>query len=137
MIDLYFLIPAVTSQIFHVIVELAINKGTPTDEANTEIETHPLISETKNKKNAKSNSKPYTIFYAFQSLNHYVLLLLKDNFLFNLFFQSKFFIAACWSKKLIFFIETRIAEKVIAMLALVFLVCLSQFFNSHKKRNTF
>ena len=42
-IDLYFLIPAVITQIFNPIVELAIPIGIPTKEAKAEMETHPVI----------------------------------------------------------------------------------------------
>ena len=44
-IDLYFLIPAVITQIFNPIVELAIPTGIPTREAKAEMETHPVIVE--------------------------------------------------------------------------------------------
>ena len=44
-INLYFLIPAVITQIFNPIAELAIPIGIPTKEAKAEIETHPVISE--------------------------------------------------------------------------------------------
>ena len=40
-IDLYFLIPAVITQIFNPIVEPANPIGIPTKEAKAEIETHP------------------------------------------------------------------------------------------------
>ena len=41
--------------------ELAIPTETTTNEANADIETQPLTAETK----TKSNSKPYTLVYAF------------------------------------------------------------------------
>ena len=44
-IDLYFLIPAVMTQIFNPIVELAIPIGIPTKGAKAEMETHPVIVE--------------------------------------------------------------------------------------------
>ena len=45
-IDLYFLIPAVITQIFNPISELSvIAVGTPTKEAKAEMETHPVIVE--------------------------------------------------------------------------------------------
>ena len=47
--DLYFLIPAVIVQIFISAAELAVSTGTLTNEANAEIETQPLIAETKTK----------------------------------------------------------------------------------------
>ena len=46
-IDLYFLIYAVTPPIFDPTAELAIPTGTPTNEANAEIETHPMTGEMK------------------------------------------------------------------------------------------
>ena len=49
-IDLYFLIPAVITQIFNPIVELAIPIGIPTKEAKAEMETHPVIVEPKIRK---------------------------------------------------------------------------------------
>ena len=45
LIDLYFLIPAVITQIFNPIVEHAIPIGMPTKEAKAEMETHPVIVE--------------------------------------------------------------------------------------------
>ena len=59
--------------------------GIPTNEANAEIKTQPLTAETKII-NVQSNLKPCIIFYAFHPLIHFVLALLKDNFLFHLFF---------------------------------------------------
>ena len=44
-IDLYFLIPAVITQIFNPIVELAIPIGITTKEAKAEMETNPVIAE--------------------------------------------------------------------------------------------
>ena len=44
-IDLHFLIPAVITQIFNRIVELAIPIGNPTKEEKAEIETHPVMVE--------------------------------------------------------------------------------------------
>ena len=44
-IDLYILIPAVVTQLFNAIVELAIPIGIPTKEAKAEMETHPVIVE--------------------------------------------------------------------------------------------
>ena len=46
-IDLYFLIPAVVTQIFNPIAELVIPTGIPIKEAEAEIETHPVIIEAK------------------------------------------------------------------------------------------
>ena len=45
MIDWYFLITAVTAQIFNPIAELIMPTGTPTNEANAEIKTHPATTE--------------------------------------------------------------------------------------------
>ena len=61
-----------------------------TNEANAEIETQPVTVETKinqNKQLFNINLNTYMPFYIFRSLNHYVLFLLKDSFLFNLFFS--------------------------------------------------
>ena len=44
-IDLYFLILAVTAQIFTSIAELLLFIGIPTKEAKVEIEIHPVIIE--------------------------------------------------------------------------------------------
>ena len=44
-IDLYFLIAAVITNIFNPIVEFAIPIGIPTKEAQVEMETHPVIVE--------------------------------------------------------------------------------------------
>ena len=44
-IDLYFLIPAVITQIFNPIAELVIPYGIPTKEAKAEMETYPVSVE--------------------------------------------------------------------------------------------
>ena len=44
-LDLYLLIPAVTTQIFNPIAEIAIPVGVPIKEAKSEMETHPVIVE--------------------------------------------------------------------------------------------
>ena len=44
-IDLYFLIPAVITQIFNPIAELVISVGIQIKEAKAELETHPVIVE--------------------------------------------------------------------------------------------
>ena len=49
-IDLYFLIVAVITQIFYSAAELVIPIGIPTKEAKEEIETHPVIAETETRK---------------------------------------------------------------------------------------
>ena len=46
-IDLYFLIPAVITQIFNPTAELVILIQIPTKEAKAEMETHPLTVEIK------------------------------------------------------------------------------------------
>ena len=46
-IDLYFLIPAIITQIFNPIAELVIAIGIPTKEAKAEMETHPLTVQIK------------------------------------------------------------------------------------------
>ena len=43
--ELYFLTPAVITQIFNLIAELVISIGIRTKEANAEIETYPVIVE--------------------------------------------------------------------------------------------
>ena len=45
--DLYFLIPAVITQIFNPVGELVIPIGIPTEEAKTEMGTHPVTVEIK------------------------------------------------------------------------------------------
>ena len=45
--DLYFLIPAVITQIFHPTAEFTIPTGAPTKEAKSEMETHSVTVETK------------------------------------------------------------------------------------------
>ena len=47
------------------------------DEANAKIETQPLTAKTKKQEKLKA----LHAFYAFHLLTHYVLFLLKDNFL--------------------------------------------------------
>ena len=59
-INLYFLITAVITQIFNPIAELAIPIGIPTKEAKAEIETHPVISEVT--RSGQYNSKLYNLF---------------------------------------------------------------------------
>ena len=49
-IDLYFLIPAVTAQSFNPIAELVIPIGIPIKEAKAEIEINPVIIEAKIRK---------------------------------------------------------------------------------------
>ena len=49
-IHLYFLIPAVITQIFNPTAELTIPNRTPPNEAKVEIRTHPLTAEKKTRK---------------------------------------------------------------------------------------
>ena len=46
MIDIYFLIPAVITQIYNLTGKLAIPTGAAANEAKSEIEIHPLTAET-------------------------------------------------------------------------------------------
>ena len=81
LIYLYFLISSIIEQIFNPTAEVAIPTGTQTNEVNTETKTLPLTAEIK-QENVQSNLKPHTHFYAFHSLNLYVLFHLKDNFIY-------------------------------------------------------
>ena len=83
-IDQCFVNPAVIVQIFNLTEEVAIPIGTPTNKARSEIETHPVIVETKRSK-FSCNSKSYKRFCSSYSLNHFVLFLLRNNVLFHLF----------------------------------------------------
>ena len=74
---------AVIVQIFNPTTELAIPIETPISKTNAEVEKESLKQK---QENFRSNSKPYTLFYADHSLNHYVIFLLKDSFLFHLLF---------------------------------------------------
>ena len=61
--------------------------GTQTNEANEEIKTHPIIFGAK--MSQCSTKRIYLhVFECFSSVNHYVLLLLKDHFLFRLFLSD-------------------------------------------------
>ena len=51
--NLYFLIPTVIAQVFIRTAELSMSTGTATNEANAEIETQPLTTESKTKKRSK------------------------------------------------------------------------------------
>ena len=81
LIDFYFLIPAVTTQIFNPFAEPAIPIGIPTKEVKAEMETH-LINVTD-----QHNSKLCKRFYGPYSLTHFDLLLRLNNFLFLLCFS--------------------------------------------------
>ena len=52
-IDLYLLIPAVLTQTFNPIAELAISIGIPTKEAKAEIEIHLVTAEAKIRKSSR------------------------------------------------------------------------------------
>ena len=73
MIDFQFFFFLVNALIFNTTSELAIPTETPINEANYEIETHPVAAEIKTRK-------------AVHSLNQYFLFLVKGNFLLHLFF---------------------------------------------------
>ena len=45
-IDLYFLLPALITQLFNRVAELVIPRGIPTIQAKAEMETHPVTVET-------------------------------------------------------------------------------------------
>ena len=84
MIDLYFLIPVVTAQIFNPASELVIPTGIPTYEAKAEIKKHRLTGETKIRNCSNLKSFPLSLFH----LSNHVLFLLKD-FMICLFFSLK------------------------------------------------
>ena len=46
-IDIHFLIPVATAQLFNLIAELVIPMGIPKKEAKSKFEIHPVIVETK------------------------------------------------------------------------------------------
>ena len=75
-IDLYFLIPEVFTQIFSTIAELVIPTGIPTKETKTEMEV-----------SAQYNSKAYKLFHTSYLLIHFALFLQFNNFLFHLYFS--------------------------------------------------
>ena len=83
-INLYFLLRVVIAQNFNAAVKLAIRRGAPTNDANAEIK-HNQWQQKENQEDAQSNLKRYALFKTFQSLNHNLLFLLKDNFWFHLF----------------------------------------------------
>ena len=70
------------AQIFNPTAELVIPTGTQTNEANAEIERQPITVEVKI---IKCSTIIKSSFYAFHSLNHFVLFLLKDSFLFHIY----------------------------------------------------
>ena len=63
---------------------------TPTNGVNAVIKTYPLTVQTKIRKNVQSNLKRSILFYGCYSLTHYVLFILKNNFLLCLFFFGFF-----------------------------------------------
>ena len=85
-IDLYFLISAVTAQLFIPTAELAIPIGISIYEANEEIEIQLLTAEMKIRKYSEQFIKPSTLFKAFYVLTHYLVFLLKKKFFFIDFF---------------------------------------------------
>ena len=68
-IGLYLLNPAVSAQIFNPTAEPAKPTGTPTNKANTEIQTQPLTVEMKRRRCSKL-FKFLHIFYDFHILHH-------------------------------------------------------------------
>ena len=82
--DSHFLIHAVTEQIFIPTAELVMPTGIATNEANAEIKTQPVTVDAKISKSVQHNLSNYMSSYIFNSLNHYILFLLNDNFLFHL-----------------------------------------------------
>ena len=69
-IDLYFLIPAVTAQIFNPIVELVVPTRIPSKEGKAEIEIHPINAETKIRKCSIYFKTPET-FLSFLFINSF------------------------------------------------------------------
>ena len=75
-IRLYFLIPAVTAQIFNPTAELAVPTGTPTNEPNAEIKTQPLTEEAKTRKCSKK-FKALNFFLCFSLIKSLCFISLK------------------------------------------------------------
>ena len=73
-IDLYFLVPVVIAQISNPTAELTLPTGIPTKEAKAE----------------RENLKPHNPFCGSYLWFHFGLFLQLSNYLFHLFFQSKF-----------------------------------------------
>ena len=86
-INLYFLIPAMIAQIFIATADIPIPTGTLTKEANAEIETQLLTTETKARKRLKSRITLSLVIFFFKVLIYYIV-----NFLIvirkNIFFES-------------------------------------------------
>ena len=83
-IELYFLIPAATAQIFNPTAELAIPKAIPIEEVKAEIEIHLVIVEAKIK-SVQYNLELYKPFCTVYSSIHFVFFLQENNFLFHLY----------------------------------------------------
>ena len=73
------LIPVVIAQTSNPVAELAIPTGSPTNEANVDVKTQPLIAEIK-KENFQSNLKSCAIFFDFHSFNHHFFISSKRKF---------------------------------------------------------
>ena len=85
-IYLYFLIPAKIAQICNHTEELVLPKETQTKETNAETETQTVTVASKRSKSSTYNLNISMSFYTFHLLSHYILFLLKDNFLLHLCF---------------------------------------------------
>ena len=81
-----FLIPAVITQFFNPIAELATPTGIPTKEAKAEMETH-LVTVEINILSVQYNAKFSKLFSASYSLIHFDLFLQLNNFSFHLYFS--------------------------------------------------
>ena len=68
--DLYFLIPAVITQIFDLISEIVIPIGIPTKEGKTEMEAHPVTAEIKTSK-CSISLKTLQTFLCFLLINSF------------------------------------------------------------------
>ena len=86
-INFYFLTRAVIAQIFNSIPEFVIPVGTSIKEAKSEMVTHPVILEITV---SKWSAKLCKFFYGSYTLIYFDLFLSINNFLFQLFFESKF-----------------------------------------------
>ena len=73
------------AQVFIPTGKLVMRTGTQSNEVNIEIETEPVAPKL-NQPSTQHNFSTYKSFYTFQLLNCYILFLLKDDFLFHLFF---------------------------------------------------
>ena len=84
-IDLQFLVPAGTAQIFNPTAELVVPLGIPTNKAKAEMETHPVMCKLQ-QTSGQYNSKLHKCFHASYSLMHFNLFIQLNDFLFHLFF---------------------------------------------------